>query len=369
MRLNMRIPRTAIFAASLLLLLLLFLLLARPGVPALARTPRAVSAGVPVRVAYMTQTATSAASVWIANGNGSERKRLGPGGQPLIAPDGEAVAASLFSDEPGPQLTIYPAAGGPAVRYFDTTTETAEPVAWSADSRYLAVSLQSTALTDVGAHSGLAVIDTVMGTVQTIAQGVIYGASFDPEGSDRIAYASAPSTLLEAPVNVYESGPEGAGLLRLTGDGRSLDPVWGPRYIAYNHERLRPGNAPIYQIWLIPPGGGRARRLTNMNVPSLVVGLVPLAFSADGSRLLAEFEGQDTSEAWTVRVPSGRALRVTSHGLPVTAAGISRSGNTVLVNEGFFEEPASTGRVAEIPFGGGRAKVLVSHGSQASWNG
>jgi hypothetical protein len=30
---------------------------------------------------------------------------------------------------------------------------------------------------------------------------------------------------------------------------------------------------------------------------------------------------------------------------------------------------ASSGRVALIPFTGGRSKVLVAHGSQASWNG
>jgi hypothetical protein len=50
------------------------------------------------------------------------------------------------------------------------------------------------------------------------------------------------------------------------------------------------------------------------------------------------------------------------------AAGISR-GCTVLIDEGSFENPASNGRVARIPFAGGRSKVLIVHGSQVGWNG
>jgi len=101
---------------------------------------------------------------------------------------------------------------------------------------------------------------------------------------------------------------------------------------------------------------------------------VPLAFSADGSRLLAEFEGEDTSEAWTVRIASGRARRVTvsghsrSRSRSIQAAGISSDGSTLLIDENAFEEPASNGRVASIPFAGGRSTVLVAHGSEGSWN-
>jgi hypothetical protein len=103
-------------------------------------------------------------------------------------------------------------------------------------------------------------------------------------------------------------------------------------------------------------------------VRSLASGLVPLAFSSDGRRLLAEFEGQDTSEAWTVSVPTRRARRVTVRGRSVVGAGISRDGRTLLIEEGAFLEAAAAGRVATVPFAGGRSRVLVSHGAQASWN-
>ena len=326
-----------------------------------------------VRLAYATGTAKEPSpSVWIAALSGSEPRRLGPGIDPLLAPDGQSVAVGLFgasaNSEQGPSLAVYSALGAPTLTYLNLATATATPLAWSPDSRYLAVSLQSTSVTNIAQRSGLVVIDTTTGLISTIAHGQISGASFAEDGSDRIAYARAPSLALAAPVNLYLSRPDGSGSRALTHDGRSLNPVWGPRYIAYDRERLRPGDAPVFQIWLAKPSGGRARRLTNVRVRSLVAGLVPIAFSSNGSRLLAEFEGQDTSEAWTVLVKSKRARRLTVRGQPVLGAGLSGDGRTVLIDESSLESPPSDGHVAEIPFAGGRSKVLVAHGSQASWN-
>jgi hypothetical protein len=51
------------------------------------------------------------------------------------------------------------------------------------------------------------------------------------------------------------------------------------------------------------------------------------------------------------------------------AAGISRDGTTVLVDEAALEVPPSDGRVASVAFSGGRVTLLVAHGAQASWNG
>ena len=111
------------------------------------------------------------------------------------------------------------------------------------------------------------------------------------------------------------------------------------------------------------------RRLTHIPVSALSQGLVPLAFSANGNRLLAEFEGEDTSDAYAVNVASGHARAVTVHGRAVEGAGISASGSTLLVDEdALFEQPPSDGRVASVPFAGGSSHVLVAHGSQASWN-
>ncbi len=342
-------------------------------VAALAPAPEA---SVP-RLAYVTESARSRARVWLTSagglGAGSGAKLLGPGLQPLLAPNGQAVAASLFgataNSEKGPAIGIYSAHGAPVVNYLDLETATSLPLAWSPDSRYLAVARQSTELTNIAAGSGLDVIDTQTGVVSSISEGQIYGASFAQDGTDRIVFALAHSLSPSAPTNLYVSNVDGTGTTRLTSDGRSLNPVWGPRYIAYDHERLRRNDAPVFQIWLRAPSAvARGRKLTSVTVRSLVSGLVPLAFSAGGSRLLAEFEGQDTSEAWAVTVASGRARRLTVRRRSVVGAGISSDGRTVLIDEGAFEEPASNGRIASIPFAGGRSKVLVGHGAEGSWN-
>jgi len=329
-----------------------------------------VTPPAPAGLAYVTGTARSAPTVWAAAPGGREAKRLGPGLEPLLAPSGRAVAATTFSigvQEQGPAIVIYSTDGGATGSYLNLATATAQPLAWSSDSRYLAVAMQSTTPPDE-AGSGLAVIDTDTGVVNTIAHGQVQGASFAPDGSDRIVYGLAPSLAVNGPVNLYIAQPDGSGTQALTHDGRSLYPVWGPQYIAYDREHLRRNYAPRYDIWLRAPGSSAARRLTNVPADKLVVGLVPIAFSAGGSRLLSEFEGQDTSAAWTVRVPSGRARPIGFRNQSVVGAGISRDGSTLLVDLGSFEAPPSSGRVASIPFAGGRPTVLVAHGAQASWN-
>jgi hypothetical protein len=336
--------------------------------PSLAPTPPQ-----PPTIAYVTESGTSPPLVWTMRSDGSQKTSLGEGFSPQISPNGQQVAVSLFgagAGETGPALGSYSTVGAPVQSFLSLKGETAQPLSWSPDGRYLAVDVQSTALKRGAQLSGLGILDTQSSKLSVIAHGQLYGASFAPNGSDEIVYGLARSQSLTARVNIYRAKPDGSGAVALTRDGRSLFPLWGPGAIAYDRERLRRQDAPVYQIWMRSPQG-RTRRLTNVRVRSLVSGLIPVAFSADGTKLLAQFVGQDTSEAWTVRVPSGRARRLTPKGarLPLQAAGLSTDGATVLVNEGGVDGPASEGRVATLPFAGGRSTVLVARGSQASWNG
>ena len=328
--------------------------------------------GQPSTIAYLTETGTSLPNVWAMHADGTQKTSLGPGTSPLVAPGGELVAASLFGtseSETGPALALYSTGGAPALTYFNLKTENVTPLAWSPDGRYLAIDAQSTAIKNAARLSGLAILDLGSNTLTTIAHGQIYGASFAPNGSDEVVYGLSASQTFTAPVNLYRSKPDGSAASALTRDGRSLFPLWGPGKIAYDRERQRRNDAPVYQIWLRSPTGSSARRLTDIHVRTLVSGLTPLAFSSDGSRLLSEFVGQDTSEAWTVSIPSGRARRVKVRGRSVVGAGLSGDGRTLLIDEGGLNGPASEGRVATAPFAGGRSKVLVAHGSQSSWNG
>ncbi len=150
--------------------------------------------------------------------------------------------------------------------------------------------MQSTAIKNTARLSGLAIVDLQTGALKVIAHGQLYGASFAPNGSDEVVFGLSASQSLGARVNVLQSKADGSGMVPLTRDGRSLFPVWGPGAIAYDRERLRRNDAPIYQIWL-RSNNGRTRRLTNVRVRSLVSGLVPLAFSSDGTRLLTRVRG------------------------------------------------------------------------------
>jgi hypothetical protein len=319
------------------------------------------------RLVYVTGTATSTPQVWATGLRHGARHLVGPGDAPMLAPDGAIIAASSPAQQ-GPALILYSAGGAVIRRYFDAAQATAVAQAWSPDSRYLAVVLSSRNPASATA-SGLAVIDTGTLTWSLLARDAIYGASFASDGSDRIAYAVASSPALTAPVNIYTVGADGSAPAQITHDARSLYPVWGAKQIAYDRERLRPRAAPAYEVWLMNADGTHPVQLTRMRVPPLLYGLVPLAFSAtDGGWLLAQYEGLNTSEAWTIAVATRRARELEVGGRDVTAAALSRSGAAALIDGGGFLRPPSQGTVEELPLQGGPAIKLVAHGSEPSWN-
>jgi hypothetical protein len=317
-------------------------------------------------LAYVRGAAGSAPQVWLADGNGLHARRLGPGASPLVSPDGTAVAASAPGLS-GAALTLYSTTGSSPRRFFDAARATAMAESWSPDSRYLAVVLASTN-PNSDASSGLAVIDATAERYRVIARGPIDGASFAPDGSDRLAYASAAGLALASRVDIHVADADGSAMRQLTHDGRSLNPVWGRNAIALDHERLRNRAAPAYQVWTVAPDGSHPRQLTDLRIPPLLNGLVPIGFSADGGTLLAEYEGLDTSQAWTVTLATGasRALRVGGH--TVTAGAVSRQGASALVDLGGYLNPPDQGVIEAVPLGGGRAAALAPHGAQPSWN-
>jgi hypothetical protein len=305
-------------------------------------------------------------SVWLADADGRHAQRLGPGGQPVVSPDGGAVAASLEGSK-GPALAIY-RPGAATTRFFDLRHVSAIADSWSPDGRYLAVTLLGSGVRAGG--SGVAVIDTQTGTVHTLGHGSSCGASFAPTLPARLVYAlgRSSSDYCFKHVDLYTAAADGSGVQQLTHDGSSLNPVWGPEGIVFDRQKLRRHYAPIYQLWQLNADGSGARQLTHLRVPKLLEGLMPLAISSSGRRLLAAYVGQDTDEAWTVRLPSGRARRLTRPADGVLPGGLSRDGRHVLIDVGGFENPPSRGKVEVIGFGGGRAKVLVRHAGQPSWN-
>jgi len=317
----------------------------------------AAHAAVPAKLAYVTGLAGNRPQVHVANLDGSDAVRLGTGVDALLSPDGANVAIVRPFTRRGTSLVVRPAGGG-AARTLASTGESIGPMTWSPDGALLAVVINV---------RHLVVFDLASGARRIVARGSIQGASFSPD-SRRIAYASSRLPRLSAFVDVYVVDADGSGTRQVTHDGRSLWPIWGPTRIAYTHERLRRADAPVYQLRTVRPDGSGVRRLTHLRVPRLLSGLTATAWSADGARLLAEYGGQDTSEAWTIDLMSGRVRDLTSRFDNVVGTALSPDGSTVLVQRGFFDDPRRQS-IATIPFGGGRATVLLRHASAPSWGG
>ena len=317
-------------------------------------------------IAYVTGSATSVPSVSVADGSGGQARTLGKGTGPLLSPNGLTVAASNLASR-GHALILYPADGEAPAAYFNITQVSAVALAWSPDSRYLAVALNGNNGPSLSGF-GLAIIDTATGTEQLVAKGLIDGASFAPGASDTLVYARATSQSATAATNIFTVAATGTGTKQITTDGRSANPVWGQRGIAFDHEKLRKGVAPLDQIWLMQSDGSHRKQITHTHVDLLVQGLVLLAFSADGTRLAAEFEGEDTSIGYSVSILTGHATQLKVGNEAVSAWGISRSGRSVLISVGGFEQPSSHGQIERIPFSGGHPTRLIPHGDFPSWN-
>ncbi len=316
------------------------------------------------KLAYETGSATT--NVWLANADGSGGTKLGPGQQPLISPNGKSVAATLFGPK-GPGLVIY-TPGAATKKYFDNAKATAGALAWSPDSRFLAVGLTSNQTSGKG--SSFAVVDTSGGTVTTISKGSVCGASFAPTGADRLAYAasSGATECFTGHVNVFTVAADGSNKKQITSDGRSLNPVWGPKSIVFDQVTPRKNNAPAYQLFTMRPDGSHRVQITHMKIPNLVDGLVPIQLSADGKRLLAQYVGQDTSQTWAVTMSTRKAKQLTISGQSVVAGAISKGGKSILVAFGAIDAAPKHGMVETLPFGGGKATVLVKHAAQPTWN-
>lgn len=323
--------------------------------------PCAVSLTSEPRLAYVADLTSVHPTAWAALPDGSSPVRLGSGASSAtVSHDGSTVAIVTPQSGTGSSLAVVGSHGGPFKTLLHTSASgSIDQVTWS-ESGWLAVVVND---------KQLVVFDPTLQIKRTLARaGSIDGVSFMPgDCSDRLVYGRASSGLESSHVDLYAATVDGAHTQRLTHDGRSLYPQWGPLQIAYSHKQLRRNDLSAYQLWTIGTDGRHAHQLTHVHVGHALWGLTATAWSVDGKRLLAEFVGQDMSEAWTVQVPSGRARDLTGKIDNVVGAGLSTDGSTVLVERGAPDD-ATQASVATIPFGGGHAHVLVAHGGSPSWN-
>jgi Tol biopolymer transport system component len=309
----------------------------------------------------------SSPAVWVANDDGTGERRLASGSMPRISPDGSTVAYSVTppGSEYRPNLVVAPVSGG-AARTLASGWRNPYAFAWSPDSKRIATVVGP----ELGAQQ-LVVIEVATGASRTIASGYFYGVSFSPDGNT-LVYGRAVSESYPQRSDIYTASVAGGVPRAITSDHRSLSPLWGPRnriVFVKLVEGKRRQYGPKNELYLMNPDGSGVRRLTHTKVGQLVQGLTPTQWSANGSRLLSEFGGQDTSYAVTVNPATGgqRALAGGPRGTFV-GIGLSADGRTVLGSTG-GPEPGPKHNIVAIPYGGGREKVLVRNGLYPDWSG
>lgn len=313
-------------------------------------------------------------TVYVANDNGSSVRKIGSGSNPRVSPDGQTVVFYRLGKGNQPAaLMVAPAAGG-APRQLLSGWQDPFVFAWSSDSSTIAV-LRGP---EVGKQR-LVTVDLASGAQHTIDQGYFSGVSFAPGGSAQLVYAKAPNENFPPRSDVYRIDilPPGAVSVaaeepqQLTTDHRSLSPIWGPNekivFVKHLGEKSRK-YGPKNDLFLMSPNGKAVKRLTHTKVAPLLSGLSPTEWSASGSRLLAEFGGQDTTYAVTVNPKTGAERALTKEretGFVGTA--LSRDGKLVLGSLGGFE-PGPGHKVVSIPYKGGKPKVLANNASEADWS-
>lgn len=328
--------------------------------------------------------------VWVARDDGSGAHRLLAGSNPHVSPDGQVIA--LLHQGKGakaqPELVLAPADGSAPAATLVRGWREPYVFAWSPDSSTIAA-LRGPEL----GKRALVLIDVVTGAQDVVATGYFNGVSFAPASSRAgvvplttpagggvlsLAYGRAPTESYPPRGDVYRFDlPPGqsvraAAPVALTHDHRSLDPLWGPHgqiVFVKQLDAKRRKYGPKNELYLMSEGGGQVRRLTHTEVDPLLQGLYPTAWSADGSRLLAEFEGQDTTYAVAVNPRTGAQrplVKATEQGFLGWA--LSPDGGRVLGQTRGFE-PGPGNDVATAPYGGGKPKVLAKSAFEPSWGG
>lgn len=301
-------------------------------------------------------------SVWSAADNGSSQRRLATGYSARISPNGMTVAFMPFVTGSTPsRLTLVPSGGGSA-RTLASGWREPYVFAWSPNSSVIATVLGP----EVG-KDRLVLINVQSGSQRTVAKGYFGGVSFSPTG-ESIVYSVAPSERYPQRSNVYRVGVTSGTPVALTHNQRSLSPLWGPTgkiVFVQELDAKRRLYGPKNELFTMNVNGGQVRQLTHTSVAPLLQGLTPTQWSGNGSRLLAEFGGQDTSYAVTVNPKTGaqKALNL-RQGLVGTA--LSANGSTILGYTGFLG-PGSH-NIVTVPYGGGKPKLLIKNGFEPSWS-
>jgi dipeptidyl aminopeptidase/acylaminoacyl peptidase len=329
----------------------------------------ALPAGASATLSYVKNPFNS--TVFVAADDGSGARKVEAGHNPHVAPNGLSVAYLHEGPKNAQELKIAPATGGPGKTVMANLRE-AFYATWSPDSKTIAA-LRGPEL----GKRNLVLIDVATGLQSVVASGYFSGFSFSPDGTE-IAYSRAGSEKYPPRSDVFRFPVPIPGVVnvrapeavRLTSDHRSSAPLWGPQKIVFvktlgKNRKYGPKN----ELFLMNPQGKGVKRLTHTKVPALLQGLFPTDWSADGNRLLTEFQGQDTSYAVVVNPKTGKQRPVAGTGeTGFVGTALSADGSLVLGFNGGFDPGLKNHKVQTVPYSSGKPKTLVKEAFEPSWS-
>lgn len=296
--------------------------------------------------------------VWAAHDDGSAAHRLSQGSAPHISPSGKLVA---YASSHG--LAVISAAGGHPRILIASGWQDEPTLAWSPDSKTLVAVTGSSELST----KHLVWIDVASGRIRrTLASGYeFFGADFAPDGS-RVVYTRAPTVKMNTDLFIVTVAT--GRVRRFTDDQRSFAALWGRGWIVFARSRkpARSNDAPKQDLYLMKPARTDFHRLTFTSPGFLLAGLTPVAWSAGGKRLLAEFVGQDTSYAQTVNPSTGQVRRVGVPSQGLVGYALSHDGRWILATTG-GPDPSDS-NVVMVPYDGGKLRVLARHAGSPDWS-
>ena len=305
------------------------------------------------------------AKIVIANANGSGSRVLTTGWFSFVSPDGSQVAVvdSDTNSYTNLRLELYASSGGSPRRVIDVGC-TYTYVYWSPDSTKLACVEPG----ESGARSRLVLIDAASGTKTTLAVGFFdKQISFSPD-STSLVYVQNPRETYFSASSALKVIDLATRAVRTIRNGGVASPTWGPTMIAFATLKPRGRNFTL-DTAVVKPDGGGFRRLTRFRPTKELFGPHPVAWSADGKRLLAGMIGLD---AWTFNLsyavdPIRGGVRPIASGVSPTA--LSRDGRYMVGQTWAEGTRRATSTIVRVPWTGGTPRVLLRQAVEASFNG
>ena len=299
----------------------------------------------------------TATRVYVADDDGTNAHKIGKGMLPAVSDDGRWVAWIVPGDSQD-LVKMRLADRSRKARDVLSAVEVNE-LQFSPDSKWLGVGA-GTRLWAYNIHDRESV---------KAASGNLRGFSFSPD-SKSVAFGTAGrNESFDSPTDLYAFDIANEQRTRITRDRKSLNPLWTEGGIIHDRQRIRENAAPSYNLFEIQPDGGSLRRITKLRIPSLASGLVPLEMSANGNRMIAQFEGQDIAVGFRVNPNTGKV-----HSLGdfkedgFVAADLTADGRTVLGTSGGPARDDDRHNVVTMPYRGGKTTVLVRRAFDPDWS-